>query len=79
LFVYLYRDVRQTLASMLEAWASSAFQTYPELPGWPGAAWSLLLVPGWEELKGLALPAIVARQWATTTDILIDDLNDLPF
>ena len=78
LFVYLYRDVRQTLASMLEAWASGAFQTYPELPGWPGAAWSLLLVPGWEELKGLPLPAIVARQWATTTDILIDDLNALP-
>ena len=27
LFVYLYRDVRQTLASMMEAWASGGFRT----------------------------------------------------
>jgi hypothetical protein len=78
LFVYLYRDVRQTLASMLEAWASGAFQTYPELPGWPGPPWSLLLVPGWEQLKGLPLPEIAAHQWATAADILIDDLAALP-
>jgi hypothetical protein len=78
LFVYLYRDVRQTLASMLEAWASGAFQTYPELPGWPGPPWSLLLVPGWENLKRRSLPEIAAQQWATTTEILVDDLRNLP-
>jgi hypothetical protein len=43
-FIYLYRDVRQTLASMMEAWASSRFITYPHLPGWTGYRWSLLLV-----------------------------------
>ncbi|HEV2865768.1 MAG TPA: sulfotransferase, partial [Allosphingosinicella sp.] len=78
LFVYLYRDVRQTLFSMMEAWASGAFQTYPELPGWRGRAWSLLLVPGWERLNGLPLPEIVAHQWATTTNVLLDDLEVLP-
>lgn len=78
LFVYLYRDVRQTLASMIEAWRSGAFQTYPGLPGWPGPLWSLLLVPGWERLRGLPLPEIVAHQWATTTDTLLEDLEALP-
>jgi LPS sulfotransferase NodH len=29
LFVYLYRDVRQTLASMMEAWASGHFRGCP--------------------------------------------------
>src|SRR5262249_26246236 len=58
-FIYLYRDVRQTLASMMEAWASGRFRTYPHLPGWAGYPWSLLLVPGWQRLKGLPLPAIV--------------------
>ena len=77
-FVYLYRDVRQTLASMIEAWRSGAFRTYPDLPGWTGLPWSLLLVPGWEGLKGRPLPEVVAHQWATTTQVLLDDLEALP-
>ena len=77
-FVYLYRDVRQTLASMMEAWASGRFVTYPGLPGWRDPPWSLLLVPGWRELVGRPLPEIVAAQWATTTDILVRDLEALP-
>jgi hypothetical protein len=77
-FVYLYRDVRQTLASMIEAWASGHFRTYPMLPGWTGYAWSLLLVPGWRDLIGRPLPEIVAHQWATTTNLLLDDMERLP-
>jgi LPS sulfotransferase NodH len=78
LFVYLYRDPRETLASMIEAWRSGAFRTYPDLPGWPGPPWSLLLVPGWEGLKGRPLPEIAAHQWAATTRTLLDDLEALP-
>lgn len=78
LFVYLYRDVRETLASMMEAWASGGFRTYPELPGWEGYPWSMLLVPGWRDLIGHPLPEVVAHQWARTTDIMIGDLRALP-
>jgi hypothetical protein len=78
LFVYLYRHPRQTLASMIRAWQSGRFRTYPRLPGWRGPDWSLLLVPGWRELNGLPVPEIAARQWTTTTNILIDDLSALP-
>jgi hypothetical protein len=45
-FVYLHRDIRQTLSSMIEAWQSGRFRTYPHLPGWTGPSWSLLLVRG---------------------------------
>lgn len=76
--VFLYRDARETLSSMLEAWASGRFRTYPMLPGWPTTPWSLLLVPGWRELAPLSLPEIVARQWAATMTILLDDLEALP-
>jgi hypothetical protein len=76
-FVYLYRDVRETLYSMMEAWHSGHFRTYPGLPGWPDGSWSLLLVPGWRKLKDLSLPEIVAHQWAITTDLLLDDLEQL--
>jgi hypothetical protein len=78
IFVYLYRDPRPTLSSMIEAWTSGGFQTYPNLPGWTGQPWSLLLVPGWRELIGAPLNQIVAAQWATTTRILLDDLALLP-
>lgn len=76
-FIYLYRDVRETLYSMMEAWRSGAFKTYPGLPGWPDGSWSLLLVPGWQQLKKMQLPEIVAYQWAITTEVLLDDLERL--
>lgn len=77
-FVFLYRDVRETLSSMIEAWTSGRFRTYPRLPGWTGLPWSLLLVPGWRDLAGQPLPVIVARQWATTMTLLLDRLEALP-
>lgn len=77
-FVYLYRDPAETLASMLEAWHSGRFRTYPRMPDWPDGSWSLLLVPGWRNLRGLSLPEVVAHQWAITTGHLLDDLEQLP-
>ena len=76
-FIYLYRDPHETLYSMMEAWNSGAFRTYPALPGWPGGTWSLLLVPGWQKLKQMQLPQVVAHQWAITTEVLLDDLEKL--
>lgn len=73
-FVYLHRDPRATLSSMIEAWQSGYFRTYPGLPGWVGLPWSLLLVPGWRGLIGRPLHEIVAAQWRITTDTLLDDL-----
>ena len=77
-FIYLHRDPQPTLASMMEAWSSGGFRTYPQLPGWTGPDWSLLLIPGWRELIDAPLNRIVATQWATTTRILLDDLAALP-
>ena len=77
MFVYLYRDPRETIASMMEAWRSGRFRTYPQLPGWDGP-WSLLLVPGWRELRGKPLADVVAFQWETATRLLLDDLQALP-
>jgi hypothetical protein len=77
-FVYLHRDVRETLSSMHEAWKSGRFKTYPQLPGWSGLPWSLLLIPGWRDLIGKPLHEIVATQWEATTRIQLDDLEGLP-
>lgn len=77
-FVYLYRDPREEISSIIEAWRSKRFVTYPQLPGWEGPPWSLLLFPGWQSLAGKPLREIAAAQWATTTRYLLDDLEQLP-
>ena len=77
-FIYLHRDVRQVLASMIEAWNSGRFRTYPNLPDWNGLPWSLVLTPGWRELNGKPLHEVVAAQWQAVTQALLDDLAALP-
>ena len=76
-FIYLHRDPRQVLASMMEAWSSGRFRTYHNLPGWNGP-WSLLLTPGWRDLIGKPLPDVVAGQWSAAMRALLDDLQTLP-
>ena len=68
----------ETISSMIDAWKSGRFVTYPRLPGWGDTPWSMLLVPGWEHFLGLQYDEVAARQWATTTDILLGDLAQLP-
>lgn len=77
-FIYLYRDPREVMGSMIDAWQSGRFRTYPDLPGWQGLPWSMLLTPGWEELNGKPVGEIVANQWETATRLLLDDLESMP-
>lgn len=76
-FVYLYRNPKHVVSSMIDAWQSGQFITYPDLPGWTGLPWSLLLIPGWRGLIGKPLHHVVAHQWSITTKIMLDDLENL--
>ncbi|HEY5971482.1 MAG TPA: sulfotransferase [Pseudoxanthomonas sp.] len=77
-FVFLYRDARETIGSMIDAWQSGRFRTYPGLPGWPQIPWSLVLVPGWRALMHKPLHEVVRAQWQTTMNCLLDALESLP-
>ncbi|KAF1708439.1 sulfotransferase [Pseudoxanthomonas sacheonensis] len=77
-FIFLHRDPRQVLGSMIDGWQSGRFVTYPNLPDWRGLPWSFLLTPNWRELSGLPLGEVVARQWECTQRILLEDLEALP-
>lgn len=77
-YVFLYRDARETIASMIDAWKSGRFRTYPGLPGWPQLPWSLVLVPRWRELSTKPLHEVVAAQWETTMNSLLDGLAVVP-
>jgi hypothetical protein len=77
LFVFLWRDPRENLSSIMEAWKARRWVTYPSLDGWDGA-WSLLLPPGWRELRGRPLQQIAAAQWEITNRTVLSDLRRLP-
>ncbi len=78
-FIFLHREPRANISSIMEAWRSGKFVTYPQLPGWTGPLrWSMLLIPGWRELNGKPLEEIAARQWLLVNQQILDDLADLP-
>lgn len=76
-FIYYHRDPREVLAQMLLAWHSGRYRTYIDLPDWPRAQWALALTPGWRALRGKPLAEIVAGQWHSATQVLLDDLDAL--
>ena len=76
LFILLWRDPRENLSSIIEAWKARRWITYRELDGWDGP-WSLLLPPGWRDLRGRPLAEIAAAQWEITNRTALADLRNL--
>ena len=77
LFIYLYRDPAENMSSILEAWKSGHFVTYPNLPEWPGLQWSLLLIPHWRQLRGKPVEEVAAAQWSCANQCIMDDLAQI--
>ena len=78
-FIFLFRDAKQNISSLLDSWRSKRYVTYPGLPGWPAQQpWSHLLIPGWEQLAQRPLAEIVTQQWLVTNQIILDDLEAIP-
>lgn len=77
-FIYLYRDPRQNIASIIEAWElglrTGRFVTFRDLPGWSRQAWCFLLPRGWRSMKHKSLAEIAAFQWAASNDSIIENL-----
>lgn len=76
-YVYLYRDPRENIGSIIDAWLSGRWVTYRGLPGWTGP-WSLLLPPDWQGQKGKSLAEVAAFQWESANRHILDDLSEFP-
>lgn len=74
LFIFLVRHPAQNIASIMEAWRSGRFITYPYIPGWMGP-WSLLLPPQWRSLVGKRLVDVAAHQWIQANSAVLHALN----
>ncbi len=80
-FIYLYRDPRENISSLIEGWERGAktgqFVTFRNLPDWPIGYWCFLLPPNWQAKKNKSLAEIAAFQWQACNEIIMDDLAAL--
>jgi len=75
-FIYLYRNPRENLSSIIDAWQSKNFQTYLNLPG-RDTSWSLLLPEGWQDFHNAAVEELAVFQWNKANQAVIDDLSKI--
>ncbi len=76
LFIYLVRDPKDNINSIIDAWQSKRFLTYPNLPGFNGT-WSLFLPPNWQQLRGKTTAEIASYQWQVSNQSIISELTKL--
>ena len=78
LFIFLYREPKGNISSMIEGWKAKRFISYPQLPGWQEKNWSFLLIPGWQSLQNCSIAEIAAYQWKMANSCIWDNLQSLP-
>lgn len=84
-FVFLAREPRANISSLLEGWREpKRFKTY-EVPGglnisdYPGSKWSFLLPPNWEGFSsGKTLVEVCAFQYRVANEVALEDLQQIP-
>ncbi len=76
-FIFLWREPRGNVSSIIEAWRSGNWKTYNGLEGFDGP-WSLILPPDWPSMNGRPLEEIASFQWETTNRTVLEDLALLP-
>jgi uncharacterized protein (TIGR03032 family) len=76
-FIHVLRAPAPAIASGMRAWSSGKFVTHPNLEQWWGEKWSFGLIEGWRELIGKPLAEVVANQYITISNQIIDDLEEL--
>lgn len=72
-YVFLQRDGRDNVNSLINAWRTPRYRTYrlPEphsIPGVDPAWWKFVLYPGWRADASGPLEVVCARQWATCNE-----------
>lgn len=77
-YVFLQRDGRENVNSLINAWRSPRYRVYelPEPHHIPGADpkwWKFVLYPGWREDLSGPLEAVCAKQWKLANDFSMDD------
>lgn len=81
-FIYLKRDGRDNVNSLINAWRSKRYRTYrlPEphrIPGVDPGWWKFVLYPGWEEDLDGPVERVCARQWSASNEHALKALPEI--
>lgn len=76
-FVYLVRDPRANIASMIEGWSWEGFgkptlTRYLEEAGSPLPHWTFAAPPGWREVLHRSVPEVCAWSWQQHVEAILD-------
>ena len=82
-YIYLRRDGRENVNSLINAWRTPRYRTYelPEphsIPGVDPRWWKFVLYPGWREDSRGPLEVVCAKQWIASNDHLLDARDVIP-
>jgi len=72
-YIYLYRDPKDSISSIIEGWRHQRFVTYGDVRMVHGR-WCFLRPPAWQKMLDRQLHEIAAFQWQSCQDIILDDL-----
>lgn len=84
LYVFLQRDGRDNVNSLITAWRTPRYRTYrlPEphsLTGVPDPNWwKFVLYPGWRDDLPGPLAVVCAKQWVASNEAALRDLERIP-
>jgi LPS sulfotransferase NodH len=81
-YVFLQRDGRDNVNSLINAWRTSRYRTYelPEphrIPGVDGRWWKFVLYPGWRQDLDAPLEVVCARQWIACNEHALNTFAEL--
>lgn len=84
LYVFLQRDGRENINSLINAWRTPRYRTYklPEphaIPGIPDPTWwKFVLYPGWRHDKEGPLEVVCAQQWVHSNESALASFGEIP-
>jgi hypothetical protein len=83
LYVFLQRDGRDNINSLINAWRTPRYRTYrlPEphsIPGVDPDWWKFTLYPGWRQDREGPLEVVCAKQWMLSYEHSLDGLHQVP-
>lgn len=78
LFIYLHRDYKSNVSSLIDGWRSHQFIAYKDMPGFTSCHWKFLLIPKWQTLHNRSIAEIAYQQWQQSNRIIQQDLSKLP-
>lgn len=81
-FVFLQRDGRENVSSLINAWRTHRYRTYElphphSIPGVDPKWWKFVLYPGWQTDSGGPLEVVCAKQWIASNEHALDALEPM--